>query len=198
MNKALTNFIVDAFAFVAIVLLVSSGSLLQYKLPAGSGHFLKLWGMDRHEWGQIHLWTAIVLLAATLIHLCLHWRWIVGMIKGSSSTGKTLRITLSFACIVILLGAAIVPILSPIEESGEPPHKMQMETHPASVADQINGSMTFEEVERLTGISSSVILKELGLPNDTPINERLGRMRKKYNFEMHDIRDIVQKHLPKE
>ena len=49
MKRANLNFLIDTVAFVAFVLLISTGLLVHYVLPAGSGHFSILWGMDRHE-----------------------------------------------------------------------------------------------------------------------------------------------------
>ena len=76
------NFLVDALAFTVFVLLTASGVLMRYVLPPGSGRFTTVWGLDRHEWGSIHFWIAIGLLAALALHLFLHWRWIVYTIKG--------------------------------------------------------------------------------------------------------------------
>jgi len=36
-----------------------------------------LW--DRHTWIDLHDWTAVALLVIIVIHLILHWRWIVYM-----------------------------------------------------------------------------------------------------------------------
>ena len=62
----------------------------------------------------------------------------------------------------------------------------------------INGSMTLQEIEQKTGVPAAVILKELGLPPDTPTDERMGRLRKRYEFEMHTVQDIVQKYLERQ
>lgn len=55
--------------------------------------------------------------------------------------------------------------------------------------------MTLQEVERLTGVSAAVILKELGLPSDTPSDEQMGRLRRQHGFEMEAVRKVVQKQL---
>jgi hypothetical protein len=197
MSKSIINFIVDAVAFIAIVLLAATGVLMRYVLPAGSGHFITLWGMDRHEWGQIHFWIAIALIGIMVIHLFLHWRWIVCIVKGTSHSGKAVRVALAMGGVTVLFGLAVVPFLSQVEEAGEPPHKLRSEEYPEVPADQINGSMTLQEVEQRTGVPTAVILKELGLPVDAPLDERLGRLRRKYDFEIHDVREIVRKHFEK-
>jgi hypothetical protein len=70
---------------------------------------------------------------------------------------------------------------------------MRSGEYPTGPTDNINGSMTLSEVEQRTGVSANVIIKELGLPLDTPTEERLGQLRRKYGFEMHDVQEIVKK-----
>ena len=100
-------------------------------------------------------------------------------------------IGLAIAGVLALAGVMVAPFFGQVEETGEPPHKMQSDDRPAY---QINGSMTLHEVEQQTGIPAAVILRELGLPADLPTDERLGRLRKQHGFEMHDIQEIVRKH----
>jgi hypothetical protein len=195
MSKSATNFWIDAVAFVAFVLLGTTGAITRYILPAGTGHFRSLWGMDRHDWGGIHFWIAVVFLIALTVHLFLHWNWIACTIKGSSRTGSGLRVALAFIAMFVILGLAIAPYFSSVMESREPPHKARSgETSEKPAEHSINGSMTLLEIEQKTGVPAAVILKELGLPLDTPTDERMGRLRKRYEFEMHTVQDIVQKY----
>jgi hypothetical protein len=53
--------------------------------------------------------------------------------------------------------------------------------------------MTLLEVEQLSGVPTSVILQDLGLPQNIPLNERLGRLRYQYGFEIKDVRKILNK-----
>jgi len=54
------NFIVDVVAFAGFVVLTTTGVLMRYILPPGSGHYSTIWGMDRHEWGGIHFWASVL------------------------------------------------------------------------------------------------------------------------------------------
>ena len=72
-KRTSVNFIVDVIAFSCFVYLAATGVLIRYVLPPGSGHFSTIWGLDRHEWGSVHFWTAIVLLCTIAVHLILHW-----------------------------------------------------------------------------------------------------------------------------
>ena len=82
MKRPAQNFIVDVFSFVALVLLTTTGVLMAYIIPPGTGHGLTVWGLGRHDWGSIHLWIAFAFLGLLVIHLVLHWKWIVCMVKG--------------------------------------------------------------------------------------------------------------------
>jgi hypothetical protein len=203
MSKSTTNFVVDTLAFAAFVLLGTTGAITRYVLPPGTGHFRSLWGLDRHDWGGVHFWIAVVFLITLALHLVLHWRWIICTVKGSSPTNVVLRVTLAFIGLFLIIGLAIAPYFSSVVESGEPPHKARLEKSSEKPSEKpvehnINGSMTLQEIEQKTGIPAAVILKELGLPPDTPTDERMGRLRKQYGFEMHTVQDIVQKHLERQ
>jgi hypothetical protein len=218
MRKPNLNFLVDTVAFAAFVLIAATGVLIRYVLPAGHGHFSTLWGLNRHEWGDIHFWIAVVFVSALALHFVLHWRWIVAAIKGRSRNGSGVRVALAMVGVLVLAGLVAAPFFGRVERSGRSPHKLrsgmhpaspahQIERsgksphgshsgeHPASPAHQIDGSMTLDELEQRTGVPTEVVLRELGLPLDLPTDERLGRLRREHAFEMQDVRDIVRKHV---
>ncbi len=60
MKRPKLNFFIDIIAFIAFVLLTTTGILMRYILPPGSGKHTLIWGMDRHEWGTIHFWISIL------------------------------------------------------------------------------------------------------------------------------------------
>jgi hypothetical protein len=195
MRKANLNFLVDGVAFAAFVFLAATGVLVRWVLPPGSGHFTTLWGMDRHEWGHVHFWTAVALLAALALHLFLHWRWILHMVKGRPRQGSGIRVALAVVGIIGLAGLAAAPFFGPLEQSGEPPHRLRSADASEEPAFQIDGSMTLRDIEQRTGVSAETILGDLGLPLDVPVDERLGRLRREHGFEVHDVRDVVRRRL---
>ncbi len=195
MKKNNLNFAIDALAFVAFVFLTATGVLIRYVLPPGSGHFSTLWGMDRHDWGQIHFWIAFVLLATLGFHLFLHWRWVVSMVKGRPHEGSGLRIALAIVGMMALAFLAAAPFFGRVEQTGEPPHRMRLIEPDGATLQKIDGSMTLDEVEQLTGVLAKVIVSELGLPPELPGGARLGRLRKEYGFELDDVRKVVRRHL---
>lgn len=195
MRKENLNFVIDTVAFVTFVLLISTGILMRYILPPGSGNFSELWGMNRHAWGQIHFWVAIVFITSIVVHLFLHWKWIVHVIKGGQNKKDFIRVALSVSALVILIGIAVIPLFGSVEQKGEPPHKLRSNEPVENQNYNIDGSMTLKDVERLTGVPVIIILRELGLPNNLPADEQLGKLRKEYGFELNDIREVVRKHI---
>jgi hypothetical protein len=208
MNRTKVNFVVDAIALIAFVFLTATGFLIYYTLPAGSGHFTQIWGLDRHEWGQIHFWIAIIILAALAIHVILHWRWIVSLVKGRPGEGSGYRVGLGILGIIMLTVLVLSPFFGIVERRTDiHPRKQRFNTQtfpqersgsqrfPGNV--YIRGYMTLQQVENQTGISYSIILNELGLPSDLSKNEKIGNLRRLYGFDMNELRNIVQKYKNK-
>ena len=173
--------------------LASTGTLVRYTLPPGSGHFSTVWGMDRHEWGQLHFWMAVGLMTILAVHVFFHWKWVVSMVKGRPREGSGLRLGLAVVGVLVLAGMIAAPFLAPVEQSGEPPHRQRAtnEAEEPEGAFKIEGSMTLLEVERETGVPVAVMIDGLGLPPDVSADERLGRLRRAHGFEMEDVRAII-------
>jgi hypothetical protein len=62
--------------------------------------------------------------------------------------------------------------------------------HDASV----RGSMTLREVARQSGTSVAWLKERLGLPSSVPDGARLGRLKRRYGFEIDDVRRAVATH----
>jgi len=120
MRRPTVNLIVDLLAFSAFVFLTTSGVLLRYVLPPGSGRFTTLWGLGRHDWGAVHFWIAVVFLALLALHLVLHGRWLLATVRGRASQGARLRLALAIVGALALLALAVAPLVSPIERVQRP------------------------------------------------------------------------------
>ena len=87
-SKAKINFALDvviaaAFIFSAlsgIILLLLPGGYQGGRNPNFQGEFLFL---EPYTWKALHTWTSLIMVAAVIIHLALHWKWIVCMVKKS-------------------------------------------------------------------------------------------------------------------
>lgn len=84
MRRSTLNLAIDAVSLLAFLAMVATGFLLRLILPPGSrgGRGLGLWGLTRHEWGDIHFWLAIALIGLLLFHLVLHWSWVWQVVRG--------------------------------------------------------------------------------------------------------------------
>ena len=115
MKRSQLHFIIDILAFLAFAFMSSTGVLLHYLLPPGSGRFASLWNLNRHDWGEIHFWVAIVLFVLLVIHLLLNWRWVIATLKGHQREGSGYRVAFGLVGLLALLLLAVIPLLVPVE-----------------------------------------------------------------------------------
>ena len=69
-----------------------SGFVLWLALPGGGGGGgrgpggglgdLTFWGLSRHTWIDLHDWVAVALVVLVVIHVALHWKWLVRMARS--------------------------------------------------------------------------------------------------------------------
>ena len=89
MNRTIANIIIDIIAAILFLGMIATGYILRFPLPPGSNKTLSLWGYTRHQWGDVHFWISMGLLAVLVIHLVLHWNWIVTVIGKRCHLVKT-------------------------------------------------------------------------------------------------------------
>jgi len=85
-SKNRLNFWVDVVMFVDMVCITLIGLIIRYVLPPGTGGRHGGWGltflgMSRHDWGDVHWVMALILVALLVVHIWLHWKWIVQQLK---------------------------------------------------------------------------------------------------------------------
>jgi hypothetical protein len=114
-KKPSLNLAIDAAAFAAFVLLTSTGVLMRYVLPPGSGRFTTIWGLDRHDWGAIHFWISMLFMASLAAHLWVHRRWIASVVEGRPRQGSPRRVALGVVGLLALLAAAAAPFVTGVE-----------------------------------------------------------------------------------
>jgi hypothetical protein len=81
MKRFLDNLSIDLVAALLMVGMLATGYILRFPLPPGTNKSLTLWGRTRHEWGDIHFWISLALLGVVLLHVGLHWPWLVTMLS---------------------------------------------------------------------------------------------------------------------
>ncbi len=193
MKRQNLNFLIDALSFTAFVFLVTTGVLMRYILPPGSGRDVAIWGLDRHEWGGIHFWISVVFFMLMALHLYLHWNWIVCVVKGKRREGSGIRAGLGIVGLITVLVIAFSPLLSPKGKSPERESPSGLSSHVYNDI-IIRGSMTLFELEEKSGVPSSYFLESLDLPDYIPDRQRLGFLVRRYNIEMNDIRKVVKEY----
>lgn len=81
MSRNLLNYIIDVLLVIVMLAILGTGLLIRYQLPPGSrgGHGLEMWGWSRHGWGDLHFWLAVAAVALFVLHVALHWDWVVAV-----------------------------------------------------------------------------------------------------------------------
>jgi len=76
--KNVIHRVLNLFLYFAFCAMAGTGLLLAYRLPHGSrgGRALTMIGMDRHEWGNVHLWISYIAIVAVVAHLVMNWTWL--------------------------------------------------------------------------------------------------------------------------
>lgn len=66
---------------------------------------------ERHSWGDIHIWSSVIIMALLALHIPLHWQWIIKMTKtgfrslfGKSKLNKHSRFNLGINILIGISG----------------------------------------------------------------------------------------------
>lgn len=209
-KRVTLNRIIDVVAFVGFTLVATTGFLLHVLFPPGSGGLHGLgagrgvaakpitfvWGLTRHDWGNIHFWIAVGLMVTLAVHLVLHWRWIVCGIRGRPHEHSALRAGLGLVALVLILALVIIPWLSPpVRVSRAQLNADSSQDQPfvakKTIPSHIHGGLSLQELEQRTGVPVAYVREQLGLPPDISPQEQRGRLRQRYPFTLQDVRRIV-------
>lgn len=193
MKRTNLNFIIDIVAFVGFVLLTTTGVLLRYMLPPGSGYYSTIWSLNRHEWGDIHFWVSMVFFLVLTFHLVLHWNWIVSVISGKPRVGSGYRVGLGVVGLVSVVALAVSPLLVPVVRDTSNKGKLSLSSYKLKDI-PIYGSMTLKGIETTSGVPVIYIIKSLNLPENISEKERLGVLKRQYGFEISDVKEIVKRY----
>lgn len=93
-NKARVNYAVDLVIAVGFLLTAVSGLVLFF---AGSGGYQggrnprylgEVLAVSRATWKTLHDWGGLAMVAGVLLHLVLHWKWMVCMTRNLLRRGS--------------------------------------------------------------------------------------------------------------
>jgi len=84
MGKSKTNYFIDLLMLIFFVINAITGLIIFFFLPTGvkKGGYQEFLGIIKQNWVDLHNWSGLLLLLLVLIHLILHWNWIVSMTKS--------------------------------------------------------------------------------------------------------------------
>jgi hypothetical protein len=234
------NYVLDTMALLATIGLVGTGMVVRWVLPPGSGGHgngpgLALWGLGRHDWGDIHFWLAVATIGLLVGHVALHWRWVCFTTRRLVPAGNTpatalchrrhhiygagflLTTVLALAGFYLLAQASVQATwVNQSDEgasrSGRTAHVQVNQRESVKTAEElvrlsgpdervhdnlgnsIHGSMTLQEVANKGHMAVDQLKELLGLPGDTPTDERMGRLGRRYRFTVSMVRELIQHH----
>jgi len=220
MKKTDWQYLVDTLLFLCIVGIVVIGFLMGLFIPKGptapesAKYFL---GLHRHQWGNIHFYLSIAFTALVIIHLILSWKWIKGKARQIfKRRWETALILTAIASILVLfLFWSFFPKVPGAYEdygirAGERARRQQLSKEGCPIPEEkdeekltkgrmaedasgilITGRMTLYDIEDKTGVPARKIADKLSIPSNVPLNETLGRLRKRYLFTMQEVRNVA-------
>lgn len=115
--KPRVNLVIDALMMLCTMAVGGLGFLIRYVLPPGHvrrampgqpGPFIWL-GMDRHQWGEIHLWLGVAFLVLLVLHIVLHWQQIVALYKILIPQ-RAVRIVIAMVFVLLCFVAIAFPL----------------------------------------------------------------------------------------
>ncbi len=119
MNRSTLILLIDIVAFIGFVFLTTTGILLHYLLPPGSGRWSEIWSLGRHDWGAIHFWIALAFFAILSLHLFLHWRVVAGLLRGHRPEQMNWRIVLGLLALLAVILLAVAPLFGTTAVGGD-------------------------------------------------------------------------------
>jgi len=187
MRKNTLNFLVDLGTLLAILLMIATGLILKYSLPAGSGsRGLMLWDLGRHDWGNIHFWVSVGLGVLLIAHIILHWPWVCGTIRRLTHRptrhhGRPAAGFLNITCVMFLLvviGCSVGFVMlanSNISVSTESAkehaqeHTQARQVDPGIGRNRVNNQSVEHREEQPFSIRGSMTLVEVELETDVTV-----------------------------
>ena len=85
-SQTRNNWVIDAALFMGALIASLTGIYFLF-LPVGGyqGGRNPMFGIvilfDRHTWEDLHLWFGILMIVAAVVHILVHWKWIVSMVR---------------------------------------------------------------------------------------------------------------------
>jgi hypothetical protein len=204
-DKGKVNLVLDALLFLALMAMVGIGLLMKYVLLPGREAnaaygrpvSLTLLGWDRHEWGSVHLVIGFVFLGLLGLHVALHWKTILCLLRRLVPQRAPRIVAASVFVLVGAVAASFALFVAPevvsrhrhhahADDYGAP-HERAGRRHTRRGRD-VRGRWTLAEAAQYAGVPVVQLKAELGLPAATPDDVSLGQLRRQYGWSMAEMR----------
>ncbi len=191
MKRGKINFIVDVALLILMCIIAGIGFLIEFVLPPGDvrkeiyGKNVELTflGLNRHSWGDIHLYLGIILLILIAIHIYLHVPALRGMFRGYIKNPLTRKAGAIMLVISNVLSLSFWTFVSPtVANTEEDPY--------------VKGYMTLKEVSEINDVPIEYLLVELNLSKAT-VNLKIKDIKKIYNITTEDVKNAIEKYIGK-
>ncbi len=220
MKKSDWQYLVDTLLFLSIAGIALIGFLMGLVIPKGPSapeNSKYFFGLHRHQWGNIHFYLSIAFVVFVTIHILLSWKWIKN--KSSQLFKNRWRTALIFTALASVLFIFFFWGLYPrypgayedygvragerakqqqLSDEGSPSSDEKIFYEDGSVYVVITGQTTLKQAEKATGIPARTIAAKLRLPSNVSLDDTFGRLRKKYPFNLLEVRDVISDHLSRE
>ena len=173
MKKTNQYLLTDILMFIFLALMTGLGLLIKYVLLPGSERRevygrnvdLTFLGLDRHEWGTVHLIIALLFIVMLVLHVILHWKCLMTYICRAGIKKGRAKGLLTISGFVLLI-LTLFPFLfgAIVSEPGDGRDRfIQSAVHkamPSAVRDRQNNS------REISGNSSGVFHDRPGEKQD--------------------------------
>ena len=83
MDQIKRNYWTDFVMFVLVAITTITGLVLFFILPSGRRSGLQTFlDIAKETWVDVHTWVGLIFIIVAVIHLILHWKWIITMTKN--------------------------------------------------------------------------------------------------------------------
>ncbi len=97
---------------------LATGAILWLAVGRGPGTGKIFLDWHRHQWGDLHLACSLVFTGLLLVHLLLHWRWMVNVMPRHVGGKGWLRAAAVTGLTVALIAIAFALLADPAYEEG--------------------------------------------------------------------------------
>ena len=106
--------LIDFLSFISLVAMLITGVLMEYSLPPRSGS-AEIWGLSRHDWGDVHFYSSLIFLTLMAAHLLTHVKYIKAAILGKARREYKYRIAVGVAGLISLVLISLALLSAPVD-----------------------------------------------------------------------------------